>query len=203
MFEAPEHQIGDQQEEGPRPATPPKPEELSARDFNLDTGKSFTSVEQATEEPPSSQRPEELEPARHSEDPDVREQREPLQDLDQSDAQDPVAAPSTGVPAESEEAEDLSGEDHAKFVQQELDCLRIMQESSSSSKQELETQALDDVTPSQLPSECDMKEKLEKLGVRALRSDILRQKREQAKQSRIEREKMQSKALETELLYHQ
>jgi len=45
VFEAPEQQIGGQQEEGPRPATPPKPEELSARDFNLDTGKSFTSVE--------------------------------------------------------------------------------------------------------------------------------------------------------------
>ena len=62
--------------------------------------------------------------------------------------QNPVAAPSTDLPAESEEAKHLSGEDHAEFVQRELDCLRIMQESSSSSKKELETPALDDATPS-------------------------------------------------------
>jgi hypothetical protein len=59
-----------------------------------------------------------------------------------------VAAASTDLPAETEEVKQLGGEDHAKFVQQELDCLRIMQESRSSDKHELEAQALEDVTPS-------------------------------------------------------
>mgnify|MGYP006103647741 CR=1 FL=1 len=74
MFEVPKQQRGGQQEEEPRPTTPPKPEELSAREFNLDTGKSFTSVEQATEELASSQQPEELEPAQDTADPAAQEQ---------------------------------------------------------------------------------------------------------------------------------